>query len=132
MGSQAAEVIFAMAILMNSITVGVELEWMAANPDAPGYPFLAAKLGIDYTQQYFCSRGCLWNWLDVFVVSTSWAELVIVFFSITPFGVLPSGSLRMLRLIKVSRVARVLRVLRVVKIVHYIRPLRTLVETRSY
>lgn len=30
--------------------VGVELEWMAANPDAPGYPFLAAKLGIDYTQ----------------------------------------------------------------------------------
>ncbi|CAK8995082.1 unnamed protein product [Durusdinium trenchii] len=142
MGSQAAEVIFAMAILMNSITVGVELEWMAANPDAPGYPFLAANcvyavvflvevvLGLIAfgPRQYFCSRGCLWNWLDVFVVSTSWAELVIVFFSITPFGVLPSGSLRMLRLIKVSRVARVLRVLRVVKIVHYIRPLRTLVH----
>lgn len=73
--------------------------------------------------KYLLGQGWAWNWLDVFVVSSTWVELGLS--ELEGANGMSNSNLRLLRIIKVSRLARVLRVLRVVQ---YVRPLRTLMH----
>mmetsp|Transcript_31174 Transcript_31174/g.72005 ORF Transcript_31174/g.72005 Transcript_31174/m.72005 type:complete len:584 (+) Transcript_31174:36-1787(+) len=142
--SHICEVFFALMIVSNSVYLGVQLEWSSQNRDRTAerqstfqviniiYAVIfllevCLRLVASGPTIYFCNPGWAWNWLDVFVVCSTWFELLVGFFDDggSDGGGISNSNLRLLRVIKVTRLARVLRVLRVVQ---YVRPLRTLMH----
>eukprot|EP00439_Symbiodinium_sp_Y106_P074583 s2192_g14.t1 len=141
--STVCEIFFALMIVTNSAYLGVQLEWSSQNRDRTAEQqnvFLVInvvyaviflievclRLLASGPRIYFLAPGWSWNWLDVFVVTSTWVELAVGFFSVDGNdGGLSNSNLRLLRVIKVTRLARVLRVLRVVQ---FVRPLRTLMH----
>lgn len=141
--STVCEIFFALMIVTNSAYLGVQLEWSSQNRDRTAEQqnvFLVInvvyaviflievclRLLASGPRIYFLAPGWSWNWLDVFVVTSTWVELAVGFVSVDGNdGGLSNSNLRLLRVIKVTRLARVLRVLRVVQ---FVRPLRTLMH----
>ncbi|CAE7255992.1 Scn11a, partial [Symbiodinium pilosum] len=141
--SHVCEVFFALMIVSNSAYLGVQLEWSSQNRDRTAEQqnvfvvintvyaviFLVEvclRLVASGPGAYFLASGWAWNWLDVFVVTSTWVELGLGFFEVDGNeGGMSNSNLRLLRVIKVTRLARVLRVLRVVQ---FVRPLRTLMH----
>ncbi|CAJ1448643.1 unnamed protein product [Effrenium voratum] len=135
---------FAMVVLTNSIYLGVQLEYHSVAQDAKADGvFLAVhlcyaliftlevllRLVADGPWQYFWSADWAWNLLDIFVVTSSWVELVID--ALTP-GHPDSpnrGTNSNLRLMRLLRVGRLFRVVRIIRVVRLFRSLRTLVQS---
>ena len=141
-GSLFCEFFFAFVILTNSIYLGVQLEVTAAQGQNAVHKEIAfAVLNIFYAvifllevclrltafgpRAYFFASSWAWNWLDVFVVTSTWVELLVGLWEVEGSEGLSNSNLRLLRLVKVSRLARVMRMLRVVQ---YVKPLRTLMH----
>ncbi|OLP96190.1 Sodium channel protein [Symbiodinium microadriaticum] len=140
--SQWANLFFGAAILSNSLFLGIQLQYRAQNPgpsDTSIVFFVIHTLyAVLFTVEvllrllgegfwdFFFSSSWTWNWLDVFVVISSWAELSLEFAS-------PTGSTSIsnsnLRLVRVLRVGRLLRVLRVIRVARVFKALRTLVRS---
>ena len=133
---------FAFVILTNSIYLGVQLEVTASQgQDAVNNEITFAVLNIFYAvvfllevclrlvafgpRAYFFATSWAWNWLDIFVVTSTWVELLVGLMEVEGSEGLSNSNLRLLRLVKVSRLARVMRMLRVVQ---YVKPLRTLMH----
>lgn len=83
----------------------------------------AFAAGSAYEYLWAC-KCWAWNWLDLFVVLSSWTEMMVDF---------ASGDSRAantnLRIMRIMRVGRLARVVRVVRIVRLFRALRTLVAS---
>lgn len=136
------ELFFALMIVSNSVYLGVQLEMAASNPHLPerqqelffavnmvyAVVFLLEvllRLVASGFTRYFFGPGWTWNWLDVFVVTSAWVELLVNLFELEGANGISNTNLRLFRIVKITRLARVLRVLRVVQ---YVRPLRTLMH----
>ncbi|CAK9043477.1 Sodium channel protein type 11 subunit alpha (NaN) (Sensory neuron sodium channel 2) (Sodium channel protein type XI subunit alpha) (Voltage-gated sodium channel subunit alpha Nav1.9) [Durusdinium trenchii] len=140
--SNLCELFFALMIVTNSVYLGVQLQMSATDPihaKEAEQTFTAVnlfyavvfllevllRLVASGVKRYFLYPGWGWNWLDVFVVTSTWVELAVSIFEVEGANGISNSNLRLLRVVKVSRLARVLRVLRIVQ---YVRPLRTLMH----
>ncbi|CAE7657524.1 Scn3a [Symbiodinium sp. CCMP2456] len=133
------DLFFALVIISNAVYLGIRVESM--DPRFP--PTQASTLPVQLTYgivfslevllrlfaagpaEYACGSDWTWNWLDVAVVVSSWATIVIDFvFQGGDAGI--SSSIRMVRIIRASRL---LRILRTVWVIRFIGALRTLVAS---
>lgn len=134
---------FASMVISNSILIGVSLEAQAVQGDNFAGQDLLLGFNIFYAAVFsieagmrLLSQGPLayvwqhsdwaWNWLDMFVVISSWMELIVDMFSNSRTVGGTNTNLRVFRLLRVGRLVRVVRVVRVVK---FFRSLRTLVQS---
>ncbi|CAE7670095.1 Cacna1h, partial [Symbiodinium pilosum] len=141
--SNFSNAFFALVVLSNSVYLGVQLEYYAQvrDPAAAAYTWflivhviyavlftveVCLRIVAEGMASYLWSSEWHWNWLDVFVVSSSWIELVIDL--LTP-GTTSRGANSNLRLMRLIRVGRLFRVVRIMKVVRLFRSLRTLVQS---
>ncbi|CAE7746352.1 Scn11a [Symbiodinium sp. CCMP2592] len=137
--SQTAGIFFAMVVLTNSVYLGVHLSWSSQNPEQTSNSvFLTVHVvySVLFTLEavlhfvavgpaaYICGNSWAWNWLDVFVVTSSWIELAVDIVSPDHETLGANSNLRIMRLLRLGRLVRVVRIVRVVKL---FRALRTLV-----
>jgi len=141
--SSFSNAFFALVVLSNSVYLGVQLEYYAQvrNPADSAYSIfltvhlvyavlftaeVCLRLAAEGLVSYLWSSEWHWNWLDVFVVSSSWIELMIDI--VTP-GTGGRGTNSNLRLMRLLRIGRLFRVVRIMKVVRLFRSLRTLVQS---
>ncbi|CAJ1329781.1 unnamed protein product, partial [Effrenium voratum] len=139
--SQCAGAFFAMVILTNSVYLGVHLEWSAVHrsADHPAnsiFKTLHVIYAVLFTLEallqfvasgfsgYICGSSWMWNWLDIFIVTSSWVELAV---DLANPEELTRGSNSNFRLMRLLRLGRLVRVVRIVRVVRLFRALRTLV-----
>ncbi|CAE7506229.1 CACNA1F [Symbiodinium natans] len=141
--SNSSNAFFAFVVLSNSVYLGVQLEYHAQVRNPAHYAYVTfLTIHVSYAI-LFTAEVCLrlvaegvvnylwaaewhWNWLDVFVVSSSWIELLIDL--MTP-GTSSRGTNSNFRLMRLIRVGRLFRVVRIMKVVRLFRSLRTLVQS---
>ncbi|CAE7506244.1 CACNA1S [Symbiodinium natans] len=141
LASQVAHLFFALVVVSNSVFLGVQLQYQAVNRDygsSEGFLILHLVYAILFTievclhllaeglRTYICAEDWAWNWLDVFVVTSSWVELLIDLTNSEDNTSRANSNLRLMRLLRVGRLFRVVRIIRVVK---FFRSLRTLVHS---
>jgi len=139
------EVFFAVAIFLNSLFIGVEVEYAAQNPGkAPPLSFYI----INYTyaalfcaelllrlcaegRDFFCSNQWAWNLLDITIVLSALMEVALDVVSLTrdsghdvDVGNLQVSNVRIIRMLRITRFVRTLRIPRVIR---FITALRTLI-----
>ncbi|CAE7935355.1 Cacna1f [Symbiodinium sp. KB8] len=142
--SKTCTFLFGFAVLTNSLLLGIHLEWQAVTRDfSSGIEFFTTlhtmysllftlevclRLTADGCRKYVWeSSDWAWNWLDIFVVMSSWVELASELLNNGQSMTSSTNSnLRILRLLRVGKLVRVVRVFRVVK---FFRSLRTLVQS---
>ncbi|CAE7670084.1 Scn11a [Symbiodinium pilosum] len=141
--SQCCNLFFGLAVVTNSMLLGIHLEFQAVTRDFSSGVSIFATLHTLYSLLFtveVCLRltadGCrkyiwesldwAWNWLDVFVVLSSWVELASELLNHGQSSTSTNSNLRILRLLRVGKLVRVVRVFRVVK---FFRSLRTLVQS---
>lgn len=142
--SKTCTFLFGFAVLTNSLLLGIHLEWQAVTRDfSSGIEFFTTlhtmysllftlevclRLTADGCRKYVWeSSDWAWNWLDIFVVMSSWVELASELLNNGPSMTSSTNSnLRILRLLRVGKLVRVVRVFRMVK---FFRSLRTLVQS---
>ncbi|CAK9079418.1 unnamed protein product [Durusdinium trenchii] len=133
---------FLTMVVSNSVLIGVSLELQATDDGFSGQDvlqgfntFYAAIFSVEAGMRLvacglyryvWASQDWAWNWLDVFVVISSWLELILDFVSSAETVGGTNTNLRVFRLLRVGRLVRVVRVVRVVK---FFRSLRTLVQS---
>ena len=135
---------FALVVLTNSLYLGAQLEYHAVAKDSSAdtlflyihivYAVLftvevGLRLLADGFWKYFCASEWAWNLLDVFIVSSSWIELIIDVLTPGTPGTPSRGTNTNLRLIRLLRVGRLFRVVRIIRVVRLFRSLRTLVQS---
>lgn len=140
--TQTAHIFFGLVVVSNSFYLGVQLEFYANTKDYSSLSDVFMSLHIVYAVlftfevclhlaaegviNYFWCEDWAWNWLDTFVVTSSWIELIIDLLSPGDTTGRANSNLRALRLLCVGRLFRVVRIIRVVK---FFRSLRTLVHS---
>ena len=144
MTSHVSNAFFALVVLSNSMYLGVQLEYHAVVKDSSAdaiflyihlvYAVLftievGLRLLADGFFTYFCSAEWAWNILDVFIVSSSWIELIIDVLTPGDPETPNRGTNTNLRLIRLLRVGRLFRVVRIIRVVRLFRSLRTLVQS---
>lgn len=138
------ELVFAVAIITNSIFVGIQVDYAALHPgeDPPiffyiiqhCYAFLflvelVIRIFADDWRGFLCSEQWYWNLLDVFIVATSLFEVVMDIIHLSDDGDEPEGmaqntsNMRIVRIIRITRLIRVFRIIRVIRFVHALRTL---------
>lgn len=142
--SSAFNLFFTAAVLTNCLLIGIQIEYAANNPrsssEAEAAFFVLSTIYtviftvefvlkvLAYGMQLFCASSWLWNALDLFIVVTSLADLVITAVFPAESAVAAStqstGQLRVIRILRIARLARVVRIMRVVRA---LRALRTLI-----
>eukprot|EP00439_Symbiodinium_sp_Y106_P063826 s471_g9.t3 len=144
--SLAFELFFAVVIIANAFYLGIQLQWEKESRAAGlGAESLTVQLifavlfsievsirimGASSCRNYICGRDRLWNWLDVFVVSTSWLVIGLEVLVTAGMNEANSTNLRVFRVFKVSRLLRVVASLWVVRSVKALRQLvNSLVDT---
>ncbi|CAE7463063.1 NaCP60E [Symbiodinium natans] len=139
--SVAFELLFAVVILTNAVYLGIQLQWdkesrtAAIGGDSLTVQLIFAVLfsievGIRLVavgcRSYVCGRDRLWNWLDIFVVSTSWFVIGV---ELLATAGLDEANNSQLRIFRVFRVGRLLRVVGSLWVVRSIKALRQLVNS---
>lgn len=136
------EAFFALAIVANSILIGVEVEYMvSAGQKDPSAPFfivqhcftvlflgeLLMRLFVDRCS-FFSTSSWAWNVFDTVVVLSAMFELAIDFIQLVSTSKVGAvGNASNLRIIRIVRTARIIRVFRITRIIRFIRALRTLI-----
>jgi len=136
------ELFFAFMIATNSIYMGIQIEYdfAKAEEDQPiilyivryMYTFVfTLELAMRFlgagVYDFLCSTECLWNYLDMLLVSLSWIEVVGEVHGAIEGGDTDSrwGSnvshIRMLRIVRAARLARVLRIGRMFNVIRAFR-----------
>lgn len=141
------EIFFGVMIITNAVFIGVEIDYVAANP-LQASPVTFSVVGYCYTLVFaaellvkvaaerwsFCFapiKPLLWNILDVLIVFTSLGEValdIVRWMTMTDEEM--SGqrvNMSNLRIIRIIRVTRLMRLFRIGRIVRFIRSLRLLV-----
>lgn len=143
MSSQWSTAFWTLAIVTNSLYLGIHLQWSSENREFRSHRYFdAVHLGyaILFTLEmllrviavgcwsYIVGKDWKWNWLDLFVVVSSWFEIVAD--RLTSEGADDMlGANTNLRIIRVLRLGRLVRVVRIVRVVRLFRALRTLVAS---
>lgn len=139
--------LFSSLIVLNSLWIGVEVEWHAMNGlshtpqvfyvvDHTFAGLFLIELIFRFAQEgpsFLYSAEWNWNWLDIFIVVTSIIEFIVDclsgFSQTEEDSGSGMGSTRNLRIIRVIRITRLLRVVRILRVVRFIQALRTLVQS---
>lgn len=143
LNSNAFEMVMAMVIISNSFFVGVQVEYVATErTDFTPMSFYA--LSFVYTAiftielilrisaeriRFFTSSMKRWNFLDIFIVTTSLFEAVVDIIAVlgrdsgnlSESGVGAAGQSRVIRIIRVARLLRIVRMARILRFVHALR-----------
>lgn len=143
------ELFFAVAIITNSIFIGVEVDHMVTHPDLTEQPLFFEVVGIVYSSLFcgelciriaadgtffFCSPQWGWNYLDLTTVIISIFETSLALArhwasDTEESSSSSSANVDSVRIMRVIRVTRIIRVVRVTRIVRFVRALRTLVHS---
>ena len=91
--TQTAHIFFGLVVVSNSFYLGVQLEFYANTKDYSSFSDVFMSLHVIYAVlftievclhlaaegviNYFWCEDWAWNWLDTFVVTSSWIELII-------------------------------------------------------
>jgi len=142
MSSHVSHMFWALVIMTNSVYLGVHLDWSVDHRGSSGNPtFFALHLiyALLFTLEVVLrvmAWGCRtllwgqdwhWNWLDLFVVISSWVEFAFDLTNSAQDQVSRGNSnFRLMRLLRLGRLVRVVRIVRVVRL---FRALRTLVAS---
>eukprot|EP00929_Paragymnodinium_shiwhaense_P091234 TRINITY_DN51254_c0_g1_i2.p1 TRINITY_DN51254_c0_g1~~TRINITY_DN51254_c0_g1_i2.p1 ORF type:complete len:653 (+),score=118.89 TRINITY_DN51254_c0_g1_i2:109-2067(+) len=137
----AFEACFAVAILANSIAVGIEVNEVLIHPHA-GVSASFAPMNYTFSfvfivellcrvcaqgRGFFCSSQWSWNYFDLAIVSASVLEVVSEAMGANTLGSGMGG--RGARIIRVLRITRFIRILRVARVVRFVRALRQLIHS---
>lgn len=129
------EFVSMVAIILSSSHIGAQTDYMARNhvDDAPSiyraldvcflifFSFeLVLRLFV-HRLRYFYMYGCVWNWLDFFLIVMQIIEELVQLFVETKTGIWAS-------LLRVVRILRAVRVVRVAHAMQYFEELRFMVE----
>lgn len=136
------EMFFAVCIITNSIFMGIQASWTVSNPTSKD-PAVFYMVSVTYAVlflvelclrmsadgcHFFCSSQWHWNYLDIFIVTSSMLEVVFdLIYIITDNDSESFMNMSNVRIIRIIRITRLIRVFRVARIVRFIRALRTLV-----
>jgi len=131
-----------MAIFVNSILIGAEVEYVAHHPGVPKPDFffgcelvftvfffaeLVCRLVVD-RRYFFTGTRWPWNWFDTFIVVCSFVETAIsIELKFGSDGGKGMDNISNFRLVRIFRITRVLRTVRTARTIRFISPLRTLV-----
>lgn len=133
--STAFEVMSAVMILLNSILLGVSIDWHAKHSQVADEPVEITVLNYLFTALFtmelslriaghglgfFCTREWSWNWFDLLVVA---GDLVSTLLSV----VARMQQMYTFTVIRMLRVLRVTRALRIVKFFKFFREFRMMV-----
>eukprot|EP00930_Biecheleria_cincta_P085465 TRINITY_DN7485_c0_g1_i1.p1 TRINITY_DN7485_c0_g1~~TRINITY_DN7485_c0_g1_i1.p1 ORF type:complete len:665 (+),score=103.64 TRINITY_DN7485_c0_g1_i1:22-2016(+) len=146
MSSGSFTSLIAMAIISNSILIGVSVQYQAMQSD--GYVpivfqvsqlcfvliffvelimrFLAERTG------FFCtSENLVWNYFDLVVVGTSLPDVVysVMRWTGSGFSFQESSTNTVARILRLIRITQTIRIVRILRVVRYIHALRTLVHS---
>ncbi|CAJ1389062.1 unnamed protein product [Effrenium voratum] len=143
--SQWFSMFFGMMVVSNSVLIGASLQMQTSQGEAFSAHQPLKILNIIYAALFtveavlrFAAQGFWgyvwtgddwsWNWLDIFVVVSSWVELASGLITQEGDNTLGAANtnLRVFRLLRVGRMVRVIRIVRVVK---FFRSLRTFVQS---
>jgi len=134
------EIFFAAAIMLNSLMIGVEVDWSAGHPKSPvPFPFYVLqiiftlvfslefllRITADGVLHYFCSKDWLWNWFDALILISCIFEAFIM--TISWSSASEYDSMDKLSVIRMLRITRVLRTFRATRAIRVFSALRTLV-----
>jgi hypothetical protein len=134
------EAFFAAAILLNSVWIGVEVNFGGELEDSAATKMSFQVITCTFTfcffselvirlvaegGAFFCGPNVLWNVLDTVVVSVALIELGLDIVS----NISGQSSLTTLRILRIVRITRLIRILRVARIIRFVRALRTLVHS---
>mmetsp|Transcript_47564 Transcript_47564/g.106820 ORF Transcript_47564/g.106820 Transcript_47564/m.106820 type:complete len:647 (+) Transcript_47564:23-1963(+) len=134
------EICFAMVVVMNSIYIGVEVQYQRSEgaelpqefERAAQYTFtvlftleLLARVGAYGFCRLFCSEDWLWSLLDVIiVVSSLWETTLDIVFSSGD-----NNNISALKAFRVVRLTKILRTVRLIRIFRFVNALRMLVTS---
>jgi voltage-gated sodium channel len=122
--SSSFDLITGSIVLLNSISIGAETDYIATNQtlDLPRFfriseqifctcfvTELAMRLFV-HRCAFFYESNWKWNWFDFFVVNMQLVEE----FAVTLDGIVDLSALRVLRVMRLIRVIRVVRILRLI------------------
>lgn len=126
--SSAFDAVCGLAIVGNSVLIGVDAEYTAQNEGntLPEVRFVQFGLSIWYAVElalrivaegpsFWCGEDYRWNTLDTVLVSTSVLDFV---------AAVSSGGVTAGRLLRSLRIARMIRTLRLVRVLRYVRDFR--------
>jgi len=141
--SRCFEIFFCIAILTNSVLLGVEVNHAVANPGnqqllilfivCHGHTlifcielflrFLAYESGV-----FFCGSQWAWNWLDIIIVFASVVELVTdsIHLNHSDRGNVSKG-VSNARIVRIARILKLIRILRITRLLKFAHSLRLLV-----
>ncbi|CAE7775543.1 Scn11a [Symbiodinium sp. CCMP2456] len=143
MSSQWSTAFWTLAIITNSLYLGIHLQWSSDHREFRSHRYFdAVHLGyaVLFTLEvllrviavgcwsYIVEKDWKWNWLDLFVVVSSWVEIVADRLASEGADDM-LGANTNLRIIRVLRLGRLVRVVRIVRVVRLFRALRTLVAS---
>lgn len=138
------DIFFGLVIIVNSVFMGVQIDFSVSHPDAetPGLFYALSYLftlvfSIELCIRMIAEKSIFrfmwgthswhWNWLDIFIVTSSLVELVFDIIYFTSSHAAGGVTLGQMRIVRIIRLTRLLRVLRIGRIVRFIRALRILV-----
>ena len=139
-----------MVVVSNSLYLGIQLEYHAQTKSYSQSAQIFMALHLVYAvlftvevclhlmangfRHYLWSEDWAWNWLDAFVVVSSWVELLIDLLSPGLGEAREASSVRgettsransNLRALRLLRVGRLFRVVRIIRVVKFLRSLRS-------
>lgn len=130
-------------ILVNSVTLGIEVDWEARHPghDSPITFFvISSTLAVFFTCELalrICAKGrkflfeedWKWNYTDVVLVLGSATEAVMGAVSLMGVEHGRTDRISGIRIIRIIRITRVMRNVRSIKLLRFVASLRTLVSS---
>jgi len=137
------ELFFGGAIMTNALLIGVEVQWTSSQglADAPlafrainhtyAVTFLVELVArvCAHGQSFFCRpQKCLWNYLDIFIVTCSMWEVAVDVILLTQDGQMGGNpNMGNVRIIRIVRITRLVRITRISRLMRFVKALRTLV-----
>jgi len=136
------ECTFIVLIVFNSIFVGVQVEYSAINMtyETPTIFFIigvifALMFTLElvvriwaYGKQFFIwSDVIFWNYLDVFIVSSTLFELILDIITLGEDYSAEGSKRSNIRVVRILRIARFLRVVRIARVLRFVHALRTFI-----
>lgn len=138
-GGKYFETFFAVVITVNSLQIGVQLEYMASirkstggDEDEPAGFFIVQSLFsllflIELLLRWAAAGRAFfysgWSYMDMAVVVCSIIEFFLHVFVKGNQGMNTLGGVRIMRLLRITRLARIVRVIRIVRFVYALRAL---------
>lgn len=137
------DMICALAVVTNSLFLGVEVEMSKEAPSGLPLPFvvlqylyawwftteLAMRIIAD-GRHFFCSEDWAWSFLDIFVVITSlWEVVTDILLAVQEDGMGDVNSMTGLRAFRIVRITRIVKVVRLMRVFRFVQAFRTLIAS---